>query len=60
MVGCGYRSPCGTPLPNAHLPPNMQAGAGERQRVVVCTLGAIAAGLVGGGYISFGMMGCTR
>ena len=38
---------------NAHLPPSMQAGASERQRVVVCTLGAIAAGLVGGanGYI---------
>lgn len=33
---------------NAHLPPSMQAGARERQRVVVCTLGAIAAGLVGG------------
>jgi len=41
---------------NAHLPPNMQAGASERQRVVVCTLGAIAAGLVGGanGYIFWG------
>ena len=38
---------------NAHLPPSMQAGASERQRVVVCTLGAIAAGLVGGanGYM---------